>query len=170
MKKIIISIFSMSNILFYGCSGYYNNQIAYHNAQLESNLAYMKAIQQPLMNLKLPDGTIITVNNSNIQIPSVKQSKDPILDNIQKIINSTPASILSTGFAIKELLKNNISNSETNTYINTNNEKTNTSNISNTTKTNTNINESNEYNESNELNNNNGNDKTYKENNTDNEK
>ena len=106
-----------------GTENYYQAQTAYYQAQAEANRAYIQAVSKPLAQMTAPDGTIFLVNNPNIQRPEIHQAVNPISDTVKTIVNSTPAAILSSGFAVKEIVKHssNITNNGGTVSTNSNN-------------------------------------------------
>lgn len=122
----IISILILC-LFINGCIGtenYYKAQTEYYKAQAEANKAYTLAISKPLAQMQSPDGTTFIVNNPNIQKPEIHQAVNPITDGIKTIVNSTPAAILSSGFAVKEIVKHssNIQNNGGTVTTNSNNQ------------------------------------------------
>jgi len=56
--------------------------------------------------MRAPDGTIFIVNNTNIQKPAIKEASNPVVDGLKVVLQSTPASVLSGGWAAKEVIGN----------------------------------------------------------------
>ena len=123
MKIISILILCLFINSCIGTENYYKAQTEYYKAQAEANKAYTLAISKPLAQMQSPDGTTFIVNNPNIQKPEIHQAVNPITDGIKTIVNSTPAAILSSGFAVKEIVKHssNIQNNGGTVTTNSNN-------------------------------------------------
>ena len=91
-----------------GCIGtadYYASKSAYYEAQARANIAYIQAVDKPLAEMTAPDGTRFVVNNTAIQAPRIEQANSPIVDGLKTILNSTPAAIMSGGWAGSEIIK-----------------------------------------------------------------
>jgi len=91
-----------------GCIGseeYYASKTAYYQAQAQANIAYIQASNKPLAEMTAPDGTRFVVNNTAIQAPRIEQANSPIVDGFKVILNSTPAAVLSGGWAAKEIIQ-----------------------------------------------------------------
>lgn len=121
-----MNIFYMLIIIMFpaiiGCTGYYNAQIEFYKAQSNSNIAYLDVInnRKPIAEMVAPDGTVFRVNNSDaIAQPVIVQATNPFVDGVKSIVNSTPASILSSGWAIKEIVNQSVGNSSTTNTGNT---------------------------------------------------
>lgn len=120
---IIGFILSFNTIGCMGTESYYNAQTAFYNAQAEASKAYVIAVSKPIAEMTAPDGTKFVVNNTNISNPKIEQANNPIVDVVKSVVNSTPLTILSSGFAVKEIVKNssNITNNGGSVTTNSNN-------------------------------------------------
>lgn len=107
--RLFISLIAC--LLCSGCMGtenYYKAQTAYYQAQAEAQTAYIHAQnqRQPLAEMIAPDGTKFIVNQAGIiQSPVIQTTKNPIVDGLKTIVNSTPLSIVAGGWAAKEIIK-----------------------------------------------------------------
>lgn len=100
----LVSCFIASGCI--GSADYYASKTAYYQAQASASQAYIQAASKPLAEMKAPDGTVFVVNNTAIQAPVIQQAGSPIVDGLKVILNSTPAAVLSGGWAAKEIIKN----------------------------------------------------------------
>lgn len=109
--KSIIAI--MAALMLTGCMGtdkYYEAQINYYKAQTAALAAYNFAQnnRQPLAEMTTPDGSAkFTVYQSQpLPPPVVKTTRNPIVESLKTVVNSTPLAIVAGGWTAKELIKN----------------------------------------------------------------
>lgn len=136
IKHLITNGIIGGSILLSGCSGYYESQTAYYMAQSDSAKAYLKAMESPIAEMVAPDGTRFVVNRTEVHIPVIKETTNPVVDGIKTVVNSTPAAILSGAALANQILSNSVGSTTTTT--NDSNNKTLTSTpitTSNTTST-----------------------------------
>jgi len=106
MRKLLMLLTLL--IFSSGCIGtadYYASKTEYYIAQARASEAYIKAVSKPVAEMTAPDGTRFVVNNTEIPAPRIEQANSPIVDGIKVILNSTPAAILSGGWAGSEIIK-----------------------------------------------------------------
>jgi len=106
MKNTILIFFSF--IFLSGCIGtadYYQSKTEFYVAQATATQAYIQAVSKPIAEMTAPDGTRFVVNNHNIPAPRIEQANSPIVDGLKVILQSTPAAILSGGWAGSEIIK-----------------------------------------------------------------
>jgi len=109
MKNLFLIV--IIGLICTGCMGtkeYYQAQTEYYKAQAQAQTAYLQAQnqRQPLAEMIAPDGTRFVVNQSGIiQTPVIQTTKNPIVEGMKTIVNSTPVGILAGGWAAKEIIK-----------------------------------------------------------------
>ena len=107
MKYLIL----IACLFLSGCMGtenYYKAQTAYYQAQAQANSAYIAAVnnRQPLAEMTAPDGTKFVVNQTQmIPIPSIQTTKNPIVEGLRTVVNSTPFGIFAGGWSAKQIIK-----------------------------------------------------------------
>jgi len=102
LMLLTLLIFSSGCI---GTADYYQSKTEYYFAQARANEAYISAVSKPIAEMTAPDGTVFIVNNHNIPAPKIEQANSPIVDGLKVILQSTPAAILSGGWAGREIIK-----------------------------------------------------------------
>jgi hypothetical protein len=113
--------------VFVGCTpsyyeakrGYYEAKNGYYEAQKEAYKAYTEAAKQPIASFTTKEGVTVTVNNTNILTPSIIQERNAFVEGLKVVVDSTPAALLSGGWAGREILKQTTGDSSTTTTTNT---------------------------------------------------
>lgn len=110
MKSLFVFL-GILCLLLTGCMGtqeYYQTQSKYYKEQTAMTKAYLEYLnkQQPLVSVTAPDGTVMTVNQTQaLKMPQIQAVENPIVKGIKTIVMSTPASLLAGGWAAKEIIK-----------------------------------------------------------------
>jgi len=97
-------------VLLTGCvltsNAKYAADTAFYNAQKAAADLAIAQGNRPLVKVQLNSGEILTVNNQiPVAIPPIRQLKNGWVESFKAVINSTPLSIVSGGWAAREMLK-----------------------------------------------------------------